>query len=102
VKPSEQVAAPKATLQVAALKATLEALQKRRALVFYPALILSIVGIFRRGALLSLGCGALWLLAGAICLMEARTLLKMGLKSRNTGLNALGYLAIGVLFLFRR
>jgi hypothetical protein len=93
VKPSEQVAQ---------LKATLAALQKRRAIVFYPTLVLSLVGVFRKGALLSVGCGVLWLLVGALCLMEARTLVKMGLSPRSTGLNAVGYLVLGALFLYRR
>lgn len=84
------------------LQQTLAALQKRRALVFYPALLLSALAVFRRSGMLSMGCGLLWVLAGGLCLMEARTLGKMGLKAGATAIHGVLYIAIGALLAMRR
>jgi hypothetical protein len=84
------------------LREQLAALQKRRAIAFYPALLLSVLGIFRKGALISISGGLLWCLAGALCMMEVRALAKLGLKPGATAVNAAIYFAIGALLLFRR
>jgi hypothetical protein len=84
-----------------ALTRHLSSLQKRRAALFYPALVLAVISVFRRNMLLSAASVFFWFGAGMLCMMEARALSKLGLKPANTLINAVIYFAIGLLLVFR-
>jgi hypothetical protein len=85
-----------------ALTRQLGSLQKRRAALFYPAIALSLIGVFRRSPILGVAAALFWLGAGALCMMEASVLSKLKLKPGPTLVNAVIYLGIGLLSLFRR